>query len=159
MVEIGKKAKDFKLKDEQGDEVRLEDMRGKWVVVYFYPKDNTPGCTTEALQFTEKINDFRKMNAEVVGISPDSCQSHQKFMVKHDLKIKLLADPDHKVLEAYGAWGDKKMYGKSFLGVNRSTILIDPQGKIAHHWPKVKAKGHADEVAAKLAELVAKVER
>jgi len=159
MVEIGKKAKDFKLKDEQGDEVRLEDMRGKWVVVYFYPKDNTSGCTTEALQFTEKINDFRKMNAEVVGISPDSCQSHQKFMVKHDLKIKLLADPDHKVLEAYGAWGDKKMYGKSFLGVNRSTILIDPQGKIAHHWPKVKAKGHADEVAAKLAELVAKVER
>jgi peroxiredoxin Q/BCP len=159
MIEIGKKAKDFKLKDEQGDEVRLEDMRGKWVVVYFYPKDNTPGCTTEALQFTERINDLRKMNAEVVGISPDSCQSHQKFMVKHDLKVKLLADPDHKVLEAYGAWGDKKMYGKSFLGVNRSTVLIDPQGRIAHHWPKVRAKGHADQVAAKLAELTVKAER
>lgn len=156
MVEIGSKAKSFKLQDEQGDEVKLEDMKGKWVVLYFYPKDNTPGCTTEALQFTEKINDFKKLNAEVVGISPDSCQSHQKFMVKHDLKVKLLADPEHQVLEQYGAWGEKKMYGKSFLGVQRSTVIIDPQGNIAHHWPKVKAEGHAEEVAAKLAELSGK---
>ncbi|MBD3287053.1 thioredoxin-dependent thiol peroxidase [candidate division WOR-3 bacterium] len=153
MTEIGKKAPDFILKDEQGDEVKLSDLKGKWVVLYFYPKDNTPGCTTEALQFTEYIADFEKMNAKVLGVSGDSCESHQRFMIKHDLKVKLLSDPEHDVLETYGAWGEKKMYGKTFMGIQRSTVLIDPEGNVAHHWPKVKAKGHAVQVKEKLAEI------
>ncbi|MBN2379872.1 thioredoxin-dependent thiol peroxidase [candidate division WOR-3 bacterium] len=153
MIEIGKKAPDFTLKDESGEEVKLSDMKGKWVVLYFYPKDNTPGCTTEALQFTEHAADFAKMNARVLGISADSCESHQRFMVKHDLKVKLLSDPEHEVLEKYWAWGEKKMYGKTFLGIQRSTVLIDPEGKIALHWPNVKAKGHAAQVKEKLAEI------
>lgn len=153
MVKVGDKAPEFTLKDENGDNVKLSDMKGSWVVLYFYPKDNTAGCTTEALQFTEHIEDFRKMNAKVVGVSADSCESHQRFMVKHDLAVKLLSDPEHKVLEQYSAWGQKKMYGKVFMGIQRSTVLIDPEGKIAHHWPKVKAAGHAAQVKDKLAEL------
>lgn len=153
MTEVGKKALDFLLKDSRGDEVKLVDMKGKWVVLYFYPKDNTLGCTTEALEFTQYIADFHKLNTEIVGVSADSCQSHQRFMVKHDLKVKLLSDPEHKVMEAYGAWGEKKMYGKSFPGVKRSTVLIDPSGKVAHHWKSVKARGHALKVKEKLEEL------
>ena len=155
MIKISDKAPEFTLQDEEGKEVKLSDMKGSWAVLYFYPKDNTPGCTTEALQFTEHIADFRKMNAEVVGISADSCESHQRFMVKHDLKVKLLSDPEHKVLEQYSAWGQKKMYGKVFMGIERSTVLIDPEGRIVHHWPKVKAAGHAAQVKDKLAELQA----
>lgn len=155
MIEKGTKAPDFTLKDEEERKIRLSAMKGKWVVLYFYPKDNTPGCTTEALQFTQHIDDFRKMGAEVVGISPDTCSSHQRFMVKHDLKVKLLADPEHEVLEKYGAW-KKKMFGKTNMGVQRSTVLIDPQGKIAYHWPKVNPEGHAQEVKEKLSELQSK---
>jgi peroxiredoxin Q/BCP len=114
------------------------------------------GCTTEALQFTEHAADFEKMNARILGVSADSCESHQRFMVKHDLKVKLLSDPEHKVLEKYGAWGEKKMYGKTFLGIQRSTVLIDPEGKIALQWPNVKAKGHAAQVKEKLAEIQGK---
>lgn len=153
MIKPGQKAPDFTLKDEAGDPVKLSEMKGKWVVLYFYPKDNTPGCTTEALQFTQHIADFQKLNTEILGVSADSCESHQRFMFKHDLAVKLLSDPEHKVLEQYGAWGQKKMYGKSFLGIQRSTVLIDPEGKIAHHWSKVKANGHAAQVKAKLAGL------
>ena len=155
MIKVGNKAPEFTLQDENGENVKLSDMKGSWVVLYFYPKDNTPGCTTEALQFTEHINDFKKMNVEVLGVSADPCESHQRFMVKHDLKVKLLSDPEHKVLEQYSAWASKKMYGKSFLGIQRSTVLIDPEGKIRHHWPKVKAAGHAAQVQDKLAELQA----
>ena len=153
MIKPGDRAPDFTLKDEAGNPVKLSDMKGSWVVLYFYPKDNTPGCTTEALQFTQHIADFRKMNAEVLGVSADTCDSHQRFMVKFDLKVKLLSDPEHKVLERYSAWGEKKLYGKIFLGIQRSTVLIDPRGKIAYHWPKIKADGHAEEVKAKLTEL------
>jgi peroxiredoxin Q/BCP len=155
MIKTEDRAPDFTLKDSEGNPVKLSDMKGSWVVLYFYPKDNTPGCTTEALQFTQHIADFRKMNAEVVGVSADSCESHQRFMVKHDLKVKLLSDPEHRVLEQYSARGQKKLYGKVFMGIRRSTVLIDPSGKIAHHWPKVKAAGHAEQVKAKLAELQA----
>lgn len=153
MIKIGDSAPDFVLKDEDENEVRLSDMRGRWVVLYFYPKDATPGCTTEAIQFTEHLKDFRALNAEVFGISADSCESHQRFMVKFDLGVRLLSDPEHKVLERYSAWGEKKMYGKVFMGVERSTVLVDPEGKIAFHWPRVKADGHALAVKEKLEEL------
>ncbi|NLI99426.1 peroxiredoxin [bacterium] len=153
MIKIGEKAFEFTLEDAEKNKVNLSDMKGKWVVLYFYPKDDTPGCTTEALQFTEHIKDFRSLNSEVVGISADSCDSHQKFMVKFDLGVRLLSDPEHKVLERYSAWGEKKMYGKVFMGIERSTVIIDPEGKIAFHWPKVKPDGHAKEVMAKLKEL------
>lgn len=153
MIKLGDKAPDFTLKDADKIEVGLKDKKGKWVVLYFYPKDNTPGCTTEATQFTAHIKDFREMNAEVLGVSADTCESHEKFMVKFDLGVRLLSDPEHKVLERYSAWGEKKMYGKVFMGIERSTVLIDPEGRIAWHWPKVKADGHAEEVLAKLKEL------
>jgi peroxiredoxin Q/BCP len=153
MIKIGENAFEFTLEDSEKNKVNLSDMKGKWVVLYFYPKDDTPGCTTEALQFTEHIKDFRDLNSEVVGISADTCESHQKFMVKFDLGVRLLSDPEHKVLERYSAWGEKKMYGKVLMGIERSTVIIDPEGRIAFHWPKVKADGHAKEVIAKLREL------
>ncbi len=153
MIKPGEKAPDFTLKDSEGNPVKLSDMKGSWVVLYFYPRDATPGCTTEATQFTAYMKDFTKMGAEVLGVSADSCDSHQRFMVKFDLKVKLLSDPQHKVLERYSAWGSKKIAGKVLMGINRSTVLIDPEGKVAHHWPRVKADGHAEEVKAKLTEL------
>lgn len=153
MIKVGDKAPDFELKDADKNNISLGDMKGKWVVLYFYPKDNTPGCTTEATQFTSLIKDFRKMNVEVLGVSADTCESHERFMVKFDLGVRLLSDPEHQVLERYSAWGEKKMYGKVFMGIERSTVLIDPEGRIAWHWPKVKADGHAEEVLAKLKEL------
>lgn len=150
---VGKKAPAFTLKDEQGNNVKLSDYAGQWVVLYFYPKDDTPGCTTEACEFTKGLAAFEKLDAVVLGCSPDAPEKHQKFIEKYKLKIKLLSDPDHKVMQKYGAWGEKNMYGKITLGVIRSTALIDPDGKVAHHWVKVKAAGHADAVRASLAEF------
>jgi peroxiredoxin Q/BCP len=150
---VGKKAPVFSAKDESEKPVKLTDLAGKWIVLYFYPKDDTPGCTVEACEFTQGIAAFQKLQAAVLGCSPDLPEKHQKFIAKHKLKIRLLSDPDHKIMEKYGAWGEKNMYGKVRLGVIRSTVLIDPEGKIAHHWPKVKAAGHAEQVRAKLAEL------
>ena len=150
---VGKKAPAFTLKDELGNTVKLSDFSGQWVVLYFYPKDDTPGCTTEACEFTKGLSAFEKLDAVVLGCSPDTPEKHQKFIDKYKLKIKLLSDPDHKVMEKYGAWGEKNMYGKVTLGVIRSTALIDPEGRVAHHWAKVKAAGHADYVRGKLAEL------
>lgn len=152
-IEIGKKAPAFTLPDEQGSKVSLTSLKGQWVVLYFYPKDDTPGCTTEACDFSANLQQFGKLEARVLGCSPDSPESHQRFIEKHGLKITLLSDPQHKVMEKYGAWGEKKMYGRVSLGVIRSTILIDPDGKVAHHWPKVRAAGHADKVRAKLEQL------
>lgn len=151
--EAGKTAPAISLSDQDGNKVSLADFAGKWVVVYFYPKDDTPGCTTEACEFTDSLKQYEKLNAVVLGISPDSVESHKKFAQKHGLKITLLADPGRKVLEKYGAYGEKMMYGKPVVGVIRSTFLIDPKGKIAHVWPNVKAAGHAQQVAEKLAEL------
>ena len=153
MVEISKEAPDFCAMDREGNEHCLADYKGRWVVLYFYPKDNTPGCTTEAVDFTPLKGEFETMGAAIIGVSPDSERSHQRFADKHDLTITLLSDPEHQILERYGAWKEKKMYGKSFLGVQRSTVLIDPEGNVAHHWPKVKAKDHAAEVKEKLEEL------
>lgn len=155
MLAIGSPAEDFVLRNEQDEEVRLSDCRGRWVVLYFYPRDNTPGCTTEALEFSALCEEFENLDAMVLGISPDSCHSHNKFVIQHHLKIVLLSDPEKLVLAVYEAWGEKQMYGKVSHGVVRSTVLVDPQGHVAHHWPHVKARGHAAQVLAKLKELQA----
>ena len=152
-ITVGRKAPEFSLADETGKKVKLSDFAGQWVVLYFYPRDNTPGCTTEACEFTESLAKFEKLEAKVLGCSPDSPESHQKFIEKQKLKITLLSDPDHVVMDKYGVWGEKNLYGKVSMGVIRSTVIIDPTGKIAHHYPKVKAEGHAEEVRAKLVEL------
>jgi len=152
MVEINEKAPDFCLKNQDDENVCLEDFKGKWKIVYFYPKDNTPGCSLEARNFTVSADEFKKQNASIIGISPDSVNSHKNFCEKNNLNITLLSDPEHKTLNDYGVWKPKKMYGREFLGVVRSTFLISPQGKIAHVWPKVKVIGHSDEVMKKLKE-------
>ncbi|HUV29990.1 MAG TPA: thioredoxin-dependent thiol peroxidase [Acidobacteriota bacterium] len=149
----GTGAPDFTLPGQDGADVSLTDFTGKWVVLYFYPKDDTPGCTTEACDFTAGIKAFEKLNAVVLGVSPDSVASHQKFTAKHKLDLTLLSDEDKSVLRKYGAWRLKKIYGKEMMGVARSTFLIRPDGTIAYVWSDVQAAGHADEVKEKLAEL------
>lgn len=152
-LKIGDTAPDFCLPDKDNKEVCLKDFKGNFTIVYFYPKDNTPGCTTEAIGFTGILPDLQKLDAIVVGISPDSTESHRKFAEKKNLKVKLLSDPEKEVLKKYGAWGLKKFRGKTYMGVIRSTFLVDHQGNIAHIWPIVSVKGHAEEVKAKLMEL------
>jgi peroxiredoxin Q/BCP len=153
MPTIGKPAPAFSLPDQDGVTVSLRDCAGRWVVLYFYPRDDTPGCTVEACEFTASLPGFRKLEADVLGCSSDSAAAHQRFIHKHELGIRLLTDADRKVMRAYGAWGQKVMYGKTVEGVIRSTALIAPDGTLAHHWPKVKAQGHAEAVRTKLAEL------
>ena len=153
MLNVGNKAPDFCLPDQNDKQVCLKDLKGKWVVLYFYPKDNTPGCTAEACEFTGELAEFEKLGALVLGASPDSTKSHRGFIEKHGLKITLLSDPEHEVMESYGAWQMKSMYGKKYMGVQRSTFLIDTQSKLAHIWPKVSVKGHVAEVKSKLEEL------
>ena len=152
-IEVGRPAPAFSLPDQDGERVALDTHRGRWVVLYFYPKDDTPGCTTEACEFTEGVEAFADLDAVVLGCSPDSPESHRRFIAKHGLGLRLLSDPDHGVMERYGAWGEKTMYGRTSTGVIRSTVLIDPQGVVAFHWPNVKAAGHAAKVKEKLAEL------
>lgn len=149
----GKKAPSFKCPDQHGQNRTGDEFLGKWVILYFYPKDNTPGCTIEGIEFTAQLKSFEKLNAVVVGASPDSPQSHCNFIEKQNLKIILLSDPDKTLLKSYNAFGKKMMYGKEVEGVIRSTVLIDPTGKVAFHWPKVKAEGHAEEVLATLNSL------
>ena len=146
MLEVGKKAPAFSLESSDGGKVKLADFSGKVVVVYFYPRDNTPGCTIEANDFNAAVPELKKRGATVLGISKDSIASHCKFRDKFGLTFPLLSDPDGKVLEAYGAWGDKVMYGKKMKGIIRSTVLIGKDGKVVQHWPKVSVKGHATEV-------------
>lgn len=155
MIEVGKKAPALGIKDQDGRKRVLGEFARKWLVLYFYPKDDTPGCTTEACEFTAGIARFTKMDAVVLGCSADSEERHQKFIAKYKLKVTLLSDPDHTVMEKYGAWGEKTMYGKKVVGVIRSTVIIDPQGKVAHHWGRVVSKGHAEKVRETLAELQA----
>ncbi len=147
------KALPFCLPDENGKKRCLEDFRGKWIVLYFYPKDNTTGCTKEAKDFTQHIEEFEKLNAVVIGISPDSMQSHKKFKEKHGLKVILLSDESREAIQKYGVWKLKKMYGRSYYGVVRSTFLIDPDGNIVHEWRGVKVKGHVEDVLKKLEEV------
>ena len=161
MLEIGMKAPDFKLKDQNNNNINLTDYKGKWLVLYFYPKDNTSGCTKEACDFTDLRKDYSKLEAEIIGISPDSIESHKKFISKHNLGIILLSDTEKEIMKAYGAWGLKKNYGKEYEGVIRSTFLISPEQKIAAVWSKVKVRvkrksgevKHAQIVKEKLAEL------
>lgn len=150
MPEIGSKAPSFTLPDSGETPVKLEDFQGKWVVLYFYPKDNTSGCTIEAIEFTAAMEKFNDLNAIVIGVSPDSCKSHVKFIEKQGLKVLLLSDPAHEMIEKYGAWQEKSMYGRKYMGVQRSTVLVDPEGVVKYIWPKVKARGHAAEVEQKI---------
>ena len=153
MLELGSKAPAFTLKDQDGKPVTLADGAGSWTVLYFYPKDDTPGCTVEACDFTAGLAAFQRLDAIVLGVSGDSPESHRKFIAKHALKVRLLSDPAHEAMTAYGAWGEKVLYGRKSVGVIRSTTIIDPQGKVAWRWAKVKSAGHAEAVRKKLAEL------
>src|SRR6266481_3582726 len=137
-LKVGDKAPDFNVSTDAGQKVKLSDFKGKKVVLYFYPKDDTPGCTKEACAFRDGVSDFRKRKIEVLGVSADNEKSHKKFAVKFHLPFRLLADTDRKIVQAYGAWGDKSLYGRLFKGIYRVTYLLDEKGKIAAVWPKVK---------------------
>jgi peroxiredoxin Q/BCP len=156
MVEVGENAPDFCLQDGDEKEICLESYQGKWIVLYFYPKDNTSGCTREAMYFTVALQDLQSLGAEVLGVSRDLPASHREFANKHGLRVKLASDQDHKVMEAYGAWALKKIYGKESFGVVRSTFLINPHGIIAHIWRKVAVKGHVNSVIKTLQDLNSK---
>ena len=151
----GDRAPEVALPDESGTIHRLSDQKGRWTLVYFYPEDDTPGCTTEACQFRDLHDDIQGEEAEVWGISPDGASSHRRFREKFSLPFTLLSDEDHAVAEAYGAWALKKNYGREYMGIVRSSFLVDPSGKVARAWPRVKADGHAAEVLAALAEAKA----
>jgi len=151
VIEEGKPAPDFKLVADDGRTISLKDFRGKRVVLYFYPKDDTPGCTVEACAFRDTLPDVSSAGAVVLGVSRDDSESHRRFKEKFRLNFPLLSDPDTKVHRAYGAWGKKILYGKETEGVIRSTVLIDEQGRVVKHWPHVKAEGHAAQVLEALA--------
>lgn len=147
MLEKGSPAPDFTLPSDTGADVTLSALKGKKVVLYFYPKDDTPGCTTQACDFRDSLPRFEGADAVVLGVSPDSVESHGEFRAKHDLNYPLLADVDHRVAEAYGVWKEKSLYGRRFMGVERSTFLIDESGDVAQVWRRVKPKGHAEMLA------------
>lgn len=149
---VGKKAPKFKMPTNGGGDVALADFSGKHLVLYFYPKDDTPGCTKEAIAFTENIKAFKKAGAEIVGVSKDTPAKHDKFIDKHDLKVTLASDEDGSVCEKYGVWVEKNMYGRKYMGIQRATFLIGPDGKVKKVWPKVKVAGHAEDVLASLNE-------
>ena len=167
MLEVGTKAPEFCLPNQDEVEICLRDLKGKWIVLYFYPKDNTPGCTTEACDFTEKLPEFDDLNAIILGVSADSPKKHQNFIAKHSLDITLLCDEDTSMMQEYDVWQLKKNYGKEYMGIVRSTYIINPQGEIAAAWEKVRVRVkrkkdgvsyevvHVEEVKKKLAELQA----
>jgi aspartate racemase len=148
LLGVGDKAPDFNATDQDGEKASLKDFRGRKVVLYFYPKDDTPGCTTEACSFRDGFSKFRRQKIEVLGVSVDDEKSHKRFADKFDLPFRLLADTDKKIVQDYGVWGEKSMYGRKYMGINRVTYLIDEKGKIAGVWPRVKPDGHADEILA-----------
>lgn len=152
-LEIGDSVPDFTLPADDGGTVSPADFRGKKLVIYFYPKDNTPGCTKEAIGFTDLVQDFAEADTEILGISKDSIKKHRNFRSKHDLKIRLASDAESDACERFGVWQEKRMYGKSFMGIVRATFLIDREGRIARVWPKVKVNGHAEEVLAAARDL------
>ncbi|HTD83615.1 MAG TPA: thioredoxin-dependent thiol peroxidase [Gemmatimonadaceae bacterium] len=152
-VKVGDRVPDFSTLDDSGRPVSLSDFKGKSVVLYFYPKDDTSGCTKEACDFRDAFPRFGKIDAEVVGVSPDSVESHVEFKKKYSLPFKLLADEGHKLADKFGVWKEKSMYGRKFMGVERTTVLIDPSGRVARIFPKVRVPGHVEEVETALREL------
>jgi Peroxiredoxin len=155
--EPGSFAPDFELPKDGGGTVRLSNLRGRPVVLYFYPKDDTSGCTTEALDFTARKSDFDALGAVILGVSPDSVKKHDKFKAKHGLTIDLLSDEEKQVVQQYGLWIEKSLYGRKYMGVERSTFLVDPEGKIVTSWIKVKIPGHVDAVLEALKKLLQSV--
>ena len=147
-VSEGTQAPDFDLPGDGGESIRLSELRGKTVVLYFYPKDDTSGCTKEAIEFTDLAADFKKAGAIVIGVSPDPATRHDKFKAKYDLAVRLASDEDKSTLQAYGVWTEKSMYGRTYMGVERSTFLIDGTGTVRKVWRKVRVAGHAKEVLA-----------
>ena len=152
-LKIGDKAPAFKLKNQDGETISLSELKGKPVVLYFYPKDDTPGCTKEACNFRNEFPSFGKLNAEIIGISSDSVESHKKFAKKYNLPFNLLSDENKEVVEKYGVWKEKNMYGKKYMGIERTTFIIDSEGKIKNIFPKVKVDEHNEEVKSALKEL------
>lgn len=153
-IEVGKKAPAFTGTTESGEKVRLSDFKDKKnVVLYFYPKDDTPGCTKEACSFRDDLTKFKRKDTVVIGVSPDNAKSHEKFREKYDLNFPLITDEDKKLCEKYGVWVEKNMYGRKYMGVQRATFLIDKSGKVAAAWPKVKVAGHTEEVLQALESL------
>ncbi|EPF22555.1 MULTISPECIES: thioredoxin-dependent thiol peroxidase [Microcystis] len=152
-LEVGQKAPEFATPNQRGEISKLADFAGQWLVLYFYPKDNTPGCSTEAIDFTALSPQFQQLNAVIIGVSPDSEKSHCRFIEKHNLTIQLLSDTEHQLAEIYQVWGLKKFMGKEYMGIKRATFLIDPRGNIAYIWSNVKVKAHAEAVLKKLEEL------
>ncbi|MED3662799.1 thioredoxin-dependent thiol peroxidase [Ureibacillus sp. FSL K6-8385] len=150
---VNKQAPDFTLQNENGEQVSLSDFRGKKVILYFYPKDMTPGCTTEACDFRDSYESFADLNAVILGVSGDSAERHKKFIEKYDLPFSLLVDEDHEVCQKYGVWVLKKNYGKEYMGIERSTFLIDENGIVLKEWRKVRVKNHIQEVLNYLREL------
>ena len=145
---MGKKAPAFRVQDDGEQTITLASLKGAWVVLFFYPKDMTSGCTVEACEFRDALPRFTKLKAKVFGVSPDSVKSHQKFRAKEGLTYPLLSDPEHTMLESYGVWVEKSMYGRKYMGVERTTVIIDPAGTVAQVFTKVKPAGHAEEVTA-----------
>jgi peroxiredoxin Q/BCP len=152
-IEEGQRAPAFTLTADDGSKVKLADLKGSPVVLYFYPRDDTPGCTKEACAFRDRKAELEELGATVLGVSPDTVEKHVKFRDKYELNFRLLADPDHKVADKYGAWREKNMYGKKSMGIQRSTYLIDADGKVAQVWKRVKVDGHDDQVVAALQTL------
>jgi peroxiredoxin Q/BCP len=148
LLQVGDKAPEFRAPDQDGETVSSKDLRGRKVVLYFYPKDDTPGCTKEACSFRDGFSKFRKRKIEVLGVSVDDEKSHRKFAEKFDLPFRLLADPDKRIVKDYGVWGEKSLYGRKYMGTHRVTYVIDEKGRIAGVWPKVKPDGHAEEILA-----------
>lgn len=152
-IEIGQEVPDRKLKANGGKDVSLSDYRGKYVILYFYPKDMTPGCTTEACDFRDNYESFKELDAVILGVSPDPVARHEKFIDKHELPFELLADEDHQLAEDFGVWKLKKNFGKEYMGIERSTFLIDKEGKLINEWRKVRVKGHVEEALEHLRDI------
>jgi thioredoxin-dependent peroxiredoxin len=150
MIAEGQAAPDFELQSDSGDRVRLSSLRGKPVVLYFYPRDDTPGCTKEACEFRDAYDEFRERGAVVLGVSPDGAESHAKFKSKHELPFTLLADPEHEAAEAYGVWTERSMYGRKFMGIKRSTFVIAPDGTVSKAMVGIRPAGHAAQVLKSL---------
>ena len=154
MLEVGDAIPPFCIANQDEEEICFRDIKGRWIILYFYPKDNTQGCTTEACDFTASLPDFSSLNAIVLGVSPDSPKKHRNFIEKRDLKLTLLADEDKSLCKSFGVWQQKKNFGKEYMGVVRSTYLIAPKGTLAFKWEKVRVKGHVEVVKEKLREVL-----